>query len=243
MRDDRDYRRSVDAMVTPPPEDMRARVSEFVHALHAAYLDQARQLAPADRARLPLLVADPLQVVAAGARHLHVLATSDALPAPVGQEVEVVDSLPGLSWRLRFYDPVVVPELGLIAEDEEPATADVRRVLGIGSVVYHLCVAPGGGLTAHHAQHAGTGLANQHAGAARDLESLRDRLRGREALVDELAVAERAGLHHAVRLLAQALAPDDDAARAVTAAGAAADSTDADVRRALLAAVRRGGPR
>jgi hypothetical protein len=238
MRDVEDYRRPVEVTRAPAPEHMRTRVAEFVVALHAAYLDQARHLAPADRARLPLLAADEVHVVAAGARYLHVLATPDALPRPVGQEVEVEDSVSGLQWTLRFFDPVVLPELGLIDEDAGPATEEVRRVLGIGDVVYHLSVSPGGGLTGHHAQHAGTGLANHHAAAVRDLESLRARMRGRENLVDELAVAERAGLHHAVRLLAVALAPDAATARAVEAVGSAPGSTDADVRRALVAAVR-----
>ena len=94
-------------------------------------------------------------------------------------------------------------------EAGRPAPGDVRRVIGITDVIYHLSVAPGGGLAPHHAQHAGTGLANQHAAAVRDADTLRAALRGREALVDEFAVAERLGLHHAVRLLAAALAPGD----------------------------------
>ena len=52
--------------------------------------------------------------------------------------------------------------------------------------LYHLAVAPGGGLTAHHAQHAGTGLAHAHAAAARDYETIRVHARGRELLVDDL---------------------------------------------------------
>jgi hypothetical protein len=100
-------------------------------------------------------------------------------------------------------------------------------------VAYHLSVAPGGGLSAHHAQHAGTGLANQHAAAVRDADTLRAALRGHEDVVDEFAVAERLGLHHSVRLLAAVLVPDDPA---VVEAGAGDD--DAAVRRALVAAVR-----
>ena len=115
----------------------------------------------------------------------------------------------------------------------------MRRVIGISDVIYHLSVAPGGGLAPHHAQHAGTGLANQHAAAVRDADTLRAALRGREALVDEFAVAERLGLHHAVRLLAAALAPGD-----TEVARAAASDDDAAVRRALVASARaaRGWP-
>ncbi len=100
-------------------------------------------------------------------------------------------------------------------------------------MIYHLSVAPGGGLAPHHAQHAGTGLGNQHAAAVRDADTLRAACRGRETLVDELAAAERLGLHHALRLLAGALAPGDE-----QVARAAAGQDDAAVRRALVAAVR-----
>ena len=61
----------------------------------------------------------------------------------------------------------------------------VRRVLGVADVVYHLSVSVGGGLDAHHAQHAGVALANQHAAAIRDGQAIRHAFPGREALVDE----------------------------------------------------------
>jgi hypothetical protein len=138
---------------------------------------------------------------------------------------------------VRFYDPVVLPALALV-EEAGPAPGDVRRVIGITDVLYHLSVAPGGGLAPHHAQHAGTGLANQHASAVRDTDTLRAALHGRETLVDEFAAAERLGLHHAVRLLAAALAPGHpDVARA------AAGDDDAAIRRALVASARAGRSR
>jgi hypothetical protein len=57
-------------------------------------------------------------------------------------------------------------------------------------------------------------------------------------MVDEFAVAERLGLHHAVRMLAAALAPHDpDVARA------AAGEDDAAIRRALVASARPGRSR
>jgi hypothetical protein len=215
------------------PEDMRAQLRAYVVALHSAYLGAARLLAPAERAALPLLDAARVTVVVAAARYLHVIATTDPLPAPQGQEVAETDELDDLRWSVRFYDPVVLAELALIDERDAPAPADVRRVLGISGVLYHLSVAPGGGLSPHHAQHAGTGLANQHAAQVRDGESLRALLPGREAVVDELVVAERLGLHHSLRLLATALAGDDPGV-AVAITG----DDDVAVRRAVLAAAR-----
>jgi len=221
------------ASIAGRPEDARAQLRDFVLALHQAYLDAARLLAPGERAALPLLAAEQVTVVVAAARHLHVIATTDRLPAPRGQEVLQTDELDDLRWSVRFYDPVVLPELGLIGEPEGPDPAQVRRVLGIGAVLYHLSVAPGGGLSAHHALHTGTGLANEHAALVRDGESLRALFRCREDLVGEFVIAERHGLHHSLRLLAGALAGDDPG---VTAAVARAD--DAAVRRSVLAAAR-----
>jgi len=215
------------------PEDARAQLREFVLALHQAYLDAARLLAPGERAALPLLAAPRVTVVVAAARYLHIVASTDRLPAPRGQEVEETDELDGLRWAVRFYDPVVLPELGMIGEHDAPAPAEVRRALGISAVLYHLSVTPGGGLTPHHARHAGTALANEHAARVRDGESLRALLRGREDLVDEFVTAERIGLHHSVRLLAGALIGDDP-----LVAEAVAHGDDAAVRRSVLAAAR-----
>jgi hypothetical protein len=216
-----------------PPEDARAQLGGFVLALHQAYLAGARLLAPGERAALPLLAASHVTVVVAAARHLHLIATTDRLPSPRGQEVAQAGDCDGLRWTVRFYDPVVLPELGLIAEVQGPAPAAARRVLGLSAVLYHLSVAPGGGLTPHHAQHAGTALVNEHAALARDGMSLRALLRGREEMVDELVTAERLGLHQSLRLLATALAEGDPGV-----AEAVAGPDDASVRRALLAAAR-----
>jgi hypothetical protein len=216
------------------PEAMRAALRGYVAALHHAYLGAAALLPPGERAALPLLRAGQVTVVVAAARNLHVLATADPLPAPRGQEVQEHDTDGDLAWTVRFYDPVVLPALALVEEAGLPAPGDVRRVIGITDVIYHLSVAPGGGLAPHHAQHAGTGLANQHAAAVRDADTLRAALRGREALVDEFAVAERLGLHHALRLLAATLAPGD-----TEVARAAASDDDAAVRRALVASARK----
>jgi hypothetical protein len=90
----------------------------------------------------------------------------------------------------------------------------VRRILGLRTYLYHLVVQPGSQLTPHHATHAGAGLANAHATAARELEAIRAQAPGREELVDELAGATIAGLVRAQALLARAIAPGDKAVEA-----------------------------
>jgi hypothetical protein len=225
------------------PERMRAAVAEYVTALHRAYLAQADTFPPAVRGTLPLLAGPPnaggrITVAAVGARNLHLLATREDLGPLRGQEVAVPGELPGLEWTLRFYDPVVTPALGLLDERDGPAYAEVRHALGVTTTAYHVVAQPGSGLTPHHAGHVGSGLAAGHSAAARDFETIRSRVRGRERLVDELVGAAAAGLPRAQALLARAIAPRD------AAVGALADAPDPDpdaVRRALLASV--GGRR
>lgn len=219
----------------PAPESMRAALAGYVRAVHGAYLDASAVLPPAERARLPLLDPAPLTVVAVGTAYLHVVGTREPLPAPTGQEVAVDEAIDGLRWTLRFVDPVVLPAVGLLEESGGPAQEQVRRLLGLRTHLYHLAVAPGGGLTAHHAQHAGTGLAHAHAASARDYEAIRVHARGRERLVDDLAGADLAGLRFAVAALAARIAPDDDA---VTELAAAAEPDPVALRRAVLHAVR-----
>ena len=221
------------------PERMRAAVADYVTALHRAYLATADTFPPAVRGAMPLLTGGPLQVAAVGARNLHLLATREELGPLRGQEVAVEGSLPGLDWTLRFYDPVVAPALGLISEDDGPAYAEVRGALGVTTVVYHVVAQPGSGLTPHHAGHIGAGLAAGHTAAARDFETIRTRVRGREALVDELVGAAHAGLPRAQALLAQAIAPRDPAVAALAESALAGSSgPDPDeVRKALLASV------
>jgi hypothetical protein len=199
------------------PLDMRAAVAEYVTALHRSYLAQADTFPPAVRGRMPLLTSATLTVAAIGARNLHLLATREDLGPLRGQEVSVAGSLPGLEWSLRFYDPVVVPALGLVDEREEPAYAEVKHALGITTVVYHVVAQPGSGLTPHHAGHVGSGLAAADSAAARDFETIRSRVRGREGLVDELVGAASAGLPRAQALLAKAIAPHDEAIDALLA--------------------------
>ncbi len=138
-------------------------------------------------------------------------------------------------WEVRFYDPVVLPALGLIDERQAPAGDRVRRTLGITTYLYHLVVQPGGQLTEHHATHAGAGLANAHAAQARDFEAIRAHAGGREMLVDEMEGAAVAGLRRAQALLAREIVPWDESVAAL----AARPSASADeLRRAVLAAVR-----
>ncbi len=216
------------------PEAMRSAVAGYVTALHRAYLAQADTFPPAVRGAMPLLAGGPLTVAAVGARNLHLLATREALGPLRGQEVETAGELPGLAWSLRFYDPVVTPALGLLDERDGPAYAEVKHALGVTTTAYHVVAQPGSGLTPHHAGHVGSGLAAGHTAAARDFETIRARIRGREGLVDELAGAAAAGLPRAQALLARAIAPRDEAVGAL--AEEPAPDPDA-VRRALLAAV------
>lgn len=216
------------------PEGMRRAMAEYVRAVHQAYLDVAAQLPPAERARLPLLAAGDITVLAVGARNLHVLATTEALPPPSGQEVHLDDQLDDFAWALRFFDPVIVPALGTIDESDQSRPGEVRDVLGIRTVVYHLTVPPGGGLSPHHAQHAGTGLAHSHAAAQRDFDTITALSRGREALVAEMRGASIAGLPAAQLLLARALAPSS-----LTLSELPLEAVDESaVRRTLLAELR-----
>lgn len=214
-------------------------MASYVLALHRAYLDAAALLPPGDRARLPLIRQGSLTVAAVGARDLHVIGTAEPLPPPRGQETGLDDAAEDLRWTLRFFDPVVVPPLGLIDAATDSATDQVRQILGIRTCLYHLVVPPGSSLTPHHASHAGTGLAHAHAAAARDFEQIRAHARGREHLVDDMHGAYVAGLVRAQVLLAQAICPGMP--------GLSLDppSSPESIRRALVEAVRadHAGPR
>lgn len=210
------------------PEAMREVVRDYVWTVHTTYLDHVRHLPPAERGRLPLVAAGDLTVMAAAARMLHLVATTDALPSPLGQEVELVDQHVGTRWTVRFFDPSVLPDLGILADDSPEA---VRRVLGVSDTIYHLTVAPGGGLTGHHAQHSGVALANLHAKTGRDLDRIRHALPRREPTVDELGVCARLGLNRAAALLAAELTGGRVAPEPGTPAGACVDAVLADVTR------------
>lgn len=184
------------------PEAMREIVRDYVRSVHTTYLDHVRHLPPAVRGALPLVAATDVTVIAAAAHRLHLVATTDTLPPPHGPEVGVVDDFVGTRWTVRFFDSSVLPSLGVLVED---TPEDVRRVLGVNDVVYHLTVNVGGGLTAHHAQHSGVALANQHARTIRDLDKIRHALPWHVQLIDELGSCARLGLDRAAALLAAEL--------------------------------------
>ena len=102
------------------PEQMRAAVAHYVEEIHRAYVAQALTFPAAVRGQMPLLAPGPLYVAAVGARNLHVLATRDSLGPVRSPEVELSGAVEGLSWTLRFFDPVVLPELALIDESAGP---------------------------------------------------------------------------------------------------------------------------
>lgn len=219
------------------PTAMRDAMARYVRTVHQAYLSTGAGQPPAVRARMRLLDGE-LTVVAAAAHNLHVVATHERLAPASPAEVTVTDELDGLAWTLRFLDPVVLPQLGMIDETGGPAFDRVRRVVGLSTHLYHLVVRPGSQLTDHHAGHAGAGLAMDHLAEARDFETIRAHARGAEALVDELEGATRAGLVRAQSLLAAAIAPSDAEVARLTGAST---PPDPDVlRRAVLAAVRGG---
>ena len=220
------------------PEAMRQAMADYVRAVHASYVNTARLYPPAVRGRMPLLSARRLTVVAAGVSNLHVIGTSEQLPAPRGKEVATEDETEGMEWVLRFYDPVVLPVLGTVDETRGTAGDDVRRALGLTTYFYHLIVRPGSQLTPHHAGHAGAGLANSHAAEARDFQAIRQYAPGRESLVDEMEGAASAGLTVAQALLAARIAPADE--QLADLAAAAIPPDPARVRRLLLAALRGG---
>src|SRR6201986_5257002 len=216
------------------PEQMREAVARYVEEIHRAYVAQAMTFPAAVRGRMPLLAPGPLTVAAVGARNLHVLATRDSLGPGRGPGGGPTGWVEGLSWTVRFFDPVVLPELSLIDESSGPAFGEVRHALGVSTVVYHFVASPGSGLSAHNAAHVGPGLAGGHSAMARDFETIRSRLRGREDLVDEMAGAAAARLPRAHAMLAAALAPRSSLL-AELARSARPDPDE--VRRELLAVV------
>jgi hypothetical protein len=215
------------------PEQMRDAVATYIHEIHRSYVDQAVLFPPGVRGRMPLLAAQAqaLTVAAVGARNLHLLATTDPLGPPREPEVVLDGGYGDCRWQVRFFDPVVLPSLGLLDETEAPAYAQVRHALGVGTVVYHVVAHPGAGLSAHQATHVGAGLANAHSASARDFETIRARLAGREELVDEMQAAAAAGLLRAQALLARAILPYNEDVR--VACDAEVPDPDA-IRKALL---------
>jgi hypothetical protein len=150
------------------PEQMRQAVADYVTAIHRAYLASTAGLAPEAAKSLPLPAAGEFSVLAVGVADLHLIATAQALAPVRGREVETCGELGPLRWRLRFYDPVVVPELASLSGPAGPgADEKVRRTLGLDTWLYHLVASPGAGLSSHNALHAGAALAHGHSRDAR----------------------------------------------------------------------------
>jgi hypothetical protein len=141
------------------PEQIRQAVAAYVAATHRAY---AAAVAPPGG----LLRGDPFSVLAVAAGDLHLIATRQSLPAPEvpGGPVAIDDQADGLRWQLRFYDALLVPDLGSVTPGPDSA-AEVRGLVGITTWLYHL-VAPPDRLNAHHARHTGLALAGAGAGAS-----------------------------------------------------------------------------
>lgn len=207
---------------------MRDLVGDYVHALHATYVDHVSHLPPVERAALPLMATDRLTVIAAAAHRLHLVATTDRLPPVQGPEVSLPGEYGGVSWTVRFFDATVLPALGLLANDQPN---EVRRVLGVTDSVYHLTVSVGGGLGTHHAQHSGVALANQHAKVLRDLDRLRHALPQQSGALDELGTCVRCGLDRAAALLVTELTAGRVVATAATPASTSLEALLADVDR------------
>jgi hypothetical protein len=216
------------------PEDMRAAMAGYVSAALQAYVDASAILPPAEYARLPLMSASTVTIAAVGTRYLHVIGTTEELPPPAAQEVAISDHTGPLAWQLRFFDPTIVPALGLIEESSAPDVGQVRDLLGIRTHLFHLSIPPGSGLDAHHAQHVGTGLAHTHASAERDFANLRHHLPRHEATVREMHGAFVAGLPMAHALLASQISDDPSVIAWLTHP----DPDFTEVRKALLSVVR-----
>jgi len=137
------------------PEHIRLAVGEYVAAAHRAY---AAAVAPPGG----LLRGDPFAVLAVAAGDLHLIATRQTLPAPAVGEVVIEGEADGLRWQVRFYDAGLVPDLGRVPPGPDSA-AEVRRVLGITTWLYHLVASPAR-MNEHHARHTGLALAGTGGG-------------------------------------------------------------------------------
>lgn len=219
---------------------MRDAVADYVREAHDAYLRAALLQTPAVQGRLPLLSGDPLTVAAIGTRYLHLVATREGLGGGPRGEIAFVDGAAGpIRWRLHFFDPVVVPALGLIDEADGPAFADARDAIGIRTYLYHLTLKPPADLDPHHAGHTGAGLAGAHVAEARDFEVIgRSVAPDLAPLAGEFEGAAIAHLDRASGLLARTLVPDDPAVNEAAGDPRTGPSDREALRRAVLRAVR-----
>jgi hypothetical protein len=219
---------------------MRDAVADYVREAHDAYLRAALLQRPAVQGRLPLLSGEALTVAAIGTRYLHLVATREALGGGPRGEIAFVDGATGpISWRLHFFDPVVVPALGLIDESEGPAFAAARDAIGIRTYLYHLTLKPPADLDPHHAGHTGAGLAGAHVAEARDFEAIERAVAADLApLAAEFEGAAIAHLDRASGLIARTLAPGDPAVDEAAGDPRTGPADREALRRAVLHAVR-----
>lgn len=225
----------------PGPARMRDAVADYVREVHDAYLRAALLQRPAVQGRLPLLAGEPLTVAAIGTRYLHLVATRESLGAGPRGDVAWVDGTAGpIVWRLHFFDPVVVPALGLLDETAGPDFAAARDAIGIRTYLYHLTLRPPADLDPHHAGHTGAGLAGAHVAEARDFEAIGRALGpDRAPLAAEFEGSSVAHLDRAAGLLARAIAPDDPDVERAAGDPATGPADREALRRAVLHAVRR----
>ncbi|MEX1264374.1 MAG: hypothetical protein WEE66_10670 [Actinomycetota bacterium] len=219
---------------------MRDAVAEYVRAAHDAYVRAALLQSPAVQGRLPLLSGETLTIAAIGTHYLHLVATREALGAGPRGEIAFVDGATGpISWRLHFFDPVVVPALGLTDEAEGPAFAAAREAIGIRTYLYHLTLKPPTDLDPHHAGHTGAGLAGAHVAEARDFEAIRRAVGPDLApLAAEFEGAAIAHLDRASGLIARTLAPGDAGVDEAAGDPRTGPSDREALRRTVLHAVR-----
>lgn len=224
----------------PGPGRMRDAVADYVREAHDAYLRAALLQSPAVQGRLPLLSGEPLTVAAIGTRYLHLVGTRETLGGGPRGEIAFLDGEAGpIRWRLHFFDPVVVPALGLIDESEGPAFAAARDAIGIRTYLYHLTLKPPADLDPHHAGHTGAGLAGAHVAEARDFETIRRAVGPDLApLAAELEGAAIAHLDRASGLIARTLVPGDPAVEEAAGDGRTGPPDREALRRAVLHAVR-----
>ncbi len=225
------------------PERMRSAVAEYVREVHAAYLRTIAAHSAAVQGRMPLLAPEPLSIAAIGARYLHLVATRERLgDGPRGPIASVAGEAGPIRWTVHFYDPSVVPALGLIDERDGPAFEAVREAIGLRTHLYHVTLRPPADLAGHHAGHTGAGLAGAHAQAAREFDAINRSIPMRAALAHEFEGACVTGLPIAAALLARTIAPHD--AAVTEAAGETGTApTDLDrLRKAVLGAIRPSTP-
>ena len=125
----------------PAEVNWQIALRSYVTELHGAFLPATgrTESAPTD-----LRVA-----VVAAAPAIHLVACTEDLP---DSQASFADGEPPVEWTVQFYFPGDI-DLG------EGTGPQVLAALGVADPVYHLVIPAGTTLSAHHAQHAGIGLA------------------------------------------------------------------------------------